>query len=126
METVFLLITHREKSAWSQFLNEALALLGSLKVVLEEEVSVELLQADYNVVIVDAGAVAEVGSFVSRMRAQRPVLRIVVVSLSPTWQEARAVLRAGAMDYLSRSFTKRELASAIDEVCKIPLGFPGN
>jgi DNA-binding NtrC family response regulator len=121
MTSTFLLISHQEKSAWSQFLSEALAPLGSLKVASEEEVDTEVLQADYDLVILDAAAVTKVDMLVSGIRAHRRDLRIVVVTLTPTWWEARAVLRVGAVDYLSRSLTQKEFSSTVEEMLKVPI-----
>jgi len=125
MTATVLLISHPGNSDWARILSEASPHLSDLQIISEDVLAAEPGWADYNLVIVDAGAVREVGGLVSRMRGQRPWLRIVVVTLAPTWQEARAVLHAGAADYLSRTLTKRELASAIEKVFKTPMVAPG-
>jgi len=118
-----LLISHLDNSGWARTLSDASPRLGNLKIIPERDVATELGRADHNLVIVDAGAVRESAGLVSWMRGQRSRLRIVVVTLAPTWQEARAVLLAGAIDYLSRALTKRELAVAIEKVFEISAAF---
>lgn len=109
MKINFLLISDRDKTAWSDTLSDALSPLGSLRVVSEHEAGVEILRASYGLVIIDAAVIEEPAHLVSHLRTQRPELRIVVVAVTPTWQEARAVWRAGAADYFPRPPNKEEL-----------------
>jgi len=119
VKAMILLIGRQEKSVWHQILSESLTTLGKLDLVSEEELSAETTQTDYNLVIVDAATVIDAENLLSRLLIEKPYLKIVVATLSPTWQEARAVLRAGAADYLSKALTRRELLVAIENVLNI-------
>jgi DNA-binding NarL/FixJ family response regulator len=99
--------------------------LGKLEVLPEKEAMQHILQYKYDVIIVDAAAVGNEVLLISRVRAQQPQARIVVVTASPTWRRAREALRAGAMDYISKSLSEREFLSAFKDVlARIPLPWP--
>ncbi|MGA9349744.1 MAG: response regulator [Anaerolineae bacterium] len=86
----------------------------------EEKALQSVAESRYDLVIVDASAVGDVLSLVSRLRAQQPQTRIVVVTASPTWQRAREALRAGAADYIRKSLDGEELRSKIQAVLDAP------
>lgn len=83
--------------------------MGSLQVVSESGMTSLLQQQGYDVVIVDAGAVTDAPVVVSHIRDLDPNTRVVVVTVSPHWKIARAVLQAGATDYLYKSLNKAEI-----------------
>ena len=68
-----------------------------------------LQQQPYDVVLVDAGAVTNAPEVVSQIHIQSPDTRVVVVTVSPHWKIARAVLLAGATDYLYKSLNEEEI-----------------
>jgi DNA-binding NtrC family response regulator len=120
VEVTFLLVSDQAESPWSLTLAEALAPLGHLHIVSEQEASEEIRRARYDVVIVDTTAVKEVAPLVTRLHAQQPEARMVVATLSPTWQRAREVMQAGAFDYIRKSLNKEETLVAIREILKRP------
>jgi len=125
MQATFLLISDRKESQWSQVLARALAPLGELQVVLEKEAVQHTLQHGYDTMIVDAAVIDDVPFLISRLRAQQPQARIVVVSASPTWERAREALLAGAMDYIHRSTSKEELVSTFENIiARVPPYWP--
>ena len=69
------------------------------------------------VVIIDAAKSERVESQVASLRAECPERRIVVVSSSPNWQLARAAFESGAIDYMTKVPTAKEL----DEISRRPL-----
>jgi vacuolar-type H+-ATPase subunit F/Vma7 len=113
----FLLIGFRAGEEWPNFLTEALLPWGKLDIIQEEALKT-IIPDKYNLLIIDAGAVNNVARLVSnlRMEQSKPVL---VVTASPTWQTAREILKAGAIDYIGRSFDKKEFRSRIKEILKI-------
>lgn len=125
MKANFLLINGTREHYWCQVLEEALAPLGSLQVGSEEEAIRLILQQSYDMIIVDATIVNDTPLLVSRIRAQRPDARVVVVTASPTWQRARDVFYAGATDYIRKSLNKEELLSAFQiALAKTPSPWP--
>lgn len=109
MKITFLLISDRNKTAWSDMLSHALSPLGSLQVATEDEAGAEILSTNYDLIIIDAAVIKEPAQLVAQLSRQRPELRILVAAVTPTWQEARAVLRAGAADYFPRPPNVEEL-----------------
>jgi DNA-binding NarL/FixJ family response regulator len=104
-----LLVSDSLGGYWYQALRRALVDLGSLQVVSENEMAALLQEQTYDVVIVDAGAVTNAPEVVSQIHVLRPDTRVVVVTVSPHWKIARAVLLAGATDYLYKSLNEEEI-----------------
>jgi len=116
----FLLIGRLEESSWPPALAEALAPLGRLHIVSEQEAFEEIDNTRYDVIIVDATAVKEVAPLVARLHARQPEARMVVATLSPTWQRAREALQAGASDYIRKSLNREETLAAIRDILRRP------
>jgi DNA-binding NarL/FixJ family response regulator len=116
----FLLVGNRAKTQWALVLQQALSPLGRLHLVSEEEAVQAVVQSDYVVIIIDAGVVQDAALLTSRLRGQRPGVRVVVATASPTWRRAREALRAGAADYIRKSLDEQELHSKIQAVLERP------
>lgn len=74
-----------------------------------------------DIVVIYAAATENVAATVARKRAERPAYRIVVLADNPTWQEARAVFEAGAMDYLPQTLAQAERQRVLGEIRRRPL-----
>jgi len=120
MKRSFLLIGNTVEDEWTLILRRALAPLGSLYVRSDAQANQTVGDSNYDMVIVDAGTVRDAALLVSRLRASRTDLRIVVFTSSPTWQRAREALRAGAADYLRKSLNEKKLRSLIESVLELP------
>lgn len=116
----FLLVGEATQTPWSLSLLEALAPLGDLQLVTKVEAAQVLSRDRYDVVIVDAGAISDIRDLVDRLRRQKPNVRIVVASASPTWRQSREVLLAGAVDYIHKSLDQRKLRARIQGVLDRP------
>ncbi len=116
----FLLIGKSVETQWPRVLQRALSPLGKLCIVLEEEAVQAVSREQYDLVIIDAGVVADSVSLTTRLRTQQPKARIVVATASLTWQAARRVLQAGAADYIRKSWDEKDLCSKIQAVLNVP------
>jgi len=112
----FLLVSDSPDDYGNQVLREALVALGSLLVASESELASLLQEQTYDIVIVDAGAVTSAPKLVSQIRELDPGTRIVVVTTSKHWKVARDIIRAGAMDYLSKSLSEGEMLASFQKV----------
>ena len=66
----------------------------------------------FDLLVVDAsGLQIELGERVGWLHGRFPDVPIIVLTNSPTWRRARAVLQAGASDYLRRSVNDETLLS---------------
>ncbi|HLG15372.1 MAG TPA: response regulator [Blastocatellia bacterium] len=123
--TEFVLVNNAHDDPWSGILEAALRPLGTVVSVREEDAAVrEAMEGGHDVVIIDATFVNKVQLLVSRLRAQRPDTRIVVVTASPEWPLARAAFLAGAIDYLQKSSDQDELLRMFTDVLKKRLPSP--
>lgn len=120
MRHKFLLIGNKTEAQWSGVLQRALSSLGELRIVPEGEAVQAVMQRYHDAIIIDMGAVHDAAQLVSRLRSQRPEVRLVVATASPTWQLAREVLQAGASDYIRKSRDENELRSKIQAVLETP------
>jgi DNA-binding response OmpR family regulator len=109
MKSKFLLVGYESEEPWFQLLSEAIASWGTLDVVSETKAIVCTEQKHYRLVIVDATAVNEVPPLITRIRAQCPGTKFVVITASPSWQQARMMFQAGSLDYIHKSMTFHEL-----------------
>ena len=116
MEATFLIITDQVKSLWFQKLVKVLATLGEAEARSEQEVMQFTIRHMYDVIIVDAATVDNVQLVIARLLAQQPESRVVVVTGLPTWRRTKEALQAGAMDYINKSLSDRELLSVFKEV----------
>jgi DNA-binding NtrC family response regulator len=116
----FLLISG-EKDSWAQVLERSLAPLATLQIA-DETAAIDLvIENDYAAIFVDAVSVADFGLLTSRIRAQRPDARVIVVTASLTWRHAREAFRSGATDYFYRSIDRKELESSVAAALKKPV-----
>lgn len=121
MTSSFLLVSDRGKSAWSAMLGQTLAPLGSLRVVTKSESLEEILRRRHDLIIIDAAAVEQPAELVAHLCGRCLRLRILVIAITPTWQECRAVLRAGAIDYVPRPVSQEESLLKIKEALNVPI-----
>jgi len=120
MQAHFLLVENVREHYWYQLLEEALAPLGSLNIVSEEEMDLLPLKRNYDVIIADATTANDVPLLVTCLRARFPEAKIVVVSASPTWQRARQAFLAGATEYIRKSSNKEETLSTFKTILERP------
>ncbi|MCC6603044.1 MAG: response regulator transcription factor [Anaerolineae bacterium] len=84
-------------------MTEVLGSLGTVSVFAECAFSEEL-DRWFDLLLVDAsGLQMELAERVGWLHGRFPTVPIVVLTSSPTWRRARAVLQAGASDYMRRS-----------------------
>ncbi len=106
----FLLLNGQDDSFVTEFLTEVLKPLGSM-VVAKAQANSPLSDVEEpdGLIIIDATVVEMAERLVTQLLMENPERRIVVITASPTWQRARAVLEAGAMDYLPKTLSVNEM-----------------
>lgn len=117
----FLLLAGMDDYYLKTFLEKVLEPLGSLRVANANQGMPPGGEEPDGLIIIDAAAVERVEKLVARLRAERPGRRIIVVTASPTWQRARAVFEAGALDYLQKTLTAEEMRAAFQQALRKPL-----
>lgn len=120
------ILSNNGPSPWLKRVSEVLGTLGTVHVfteqMLEAEAETEAEAEDpYEVFLVDAsGLQMDLAERVGWLHGRFPETPIIVLTSSPTWRRARAVLQAGAADYMRRSMTD----DALLERCRSLLSWP--
>ena len=112
----FLVIGNQEELPSFPNVLNALTALGEVKVLPPGEALKQILTSNYDLVIIDATMPDSEMVLLSKIRAQQPQTRLLVLTASPTWRRAREVLKAGAMDYLSKSLSEKEYLDTFREI----------
>lgn len=121
----FLLINGSQSMHWHRALESALAALGKLDAVEEKDALAFLACREYDLIFIDATAVAEASVLVRQIRGQRLTTPVIVVSAAPNWEQARKVFKAGATNYIIKSYEEEELLNAARAVLD-PLASPAD
>jgi DNA-binding NtrC family response regulator len=112
----FLVIGDREEFLSSPNILSALKALGEVTVLPPPEALRQILLSKYDLVIIDATMLDSEMLLLSQIREMQPDVRLLVLTASPTWRRARDVLKAGAMDYMSKALSEKEYLDAFQEL----------
>jgi DNA-binding response OmpR family regulator len=123
LEYSFLIIGEEAEANWPSIARRALSSLGRSTIVNERDVD-DLADRQYDLIIVDAGTVAEVASLVARLLSLLPGAPVVVATASPTWIRARDVFKSGAADYVRKSSHGEEVYASACAILEVSL--PGH
>ncbi len=117
---LFMVVSDIVDRRWSLVLQDALADLGEIQILSEEDAVRAVSREIFAVIFIDAGAVYDAALLTRRLRVSRPETRIIVVTASPTWEYARQALQAGAADYIRKTLNPEELRTKVLAVMEIP------
>lgn len=100
-----MVISNNGASPWLKRIADGLGMLGKLTVLPECGLAaLDEPEEPYEIMLLDAsGLEMELAERVAWLHGRFPQTPIVVLTSSPTWRRARAVLQAGASDYVRRS-----------------------
>jgi len=112
----FLLVGNQDDSPSFYVLTKALTTLGELEILSKKEAMGRIQASEYSIIIVDATILDSEMLLISQIRTQRPDARILVLTASPTWRRAREAMKAGAMDYLSKSLNGQEYLNTFRDI----------
>lgn len=94
---------------WYQTIEEVFKYFGKVDYQICKDFKTTIPIANYDLVIVDSQEVNDVNSLVSRLCYEFNESKVIVVTSSPTWRRAREVFKAGASDYIHKSYNKGAL-----------------
>jgi len=119
------ILSNNEHSPWLKHTTEVLGSLGQLTVYAEDVLAKDSEESGginmMDMMVVDAsGLQMELAERVAWLHGRFPKVPIVVLTSSPTWRRARAVLQAGAADYMRRSMEDDMLLAR----CRVLLDCP--
>lgn len=116
MTKKLLLIGSHPNSMWVGALRQALQPLAQIDVALAREARERLKRGIYDMIVLDYSATENALETLSEFRRLEPATPILVVSASPTWQQAKEVLSTGAADYMPKSLDVEELGAAFEDI----------
>lgn len=111
-----LLVGTPPDSLWAAALRDWLGSVADLHIVPADEARARLAETVYDTVILDYSADGVAPETLRELRQLRPDTPILVVSASPTWQQAREVLAAGGIDYVPKSLDADALRELMEEI----------
>lgn len=98
-------VNNKEGSLWETAVVEALTPIAELMIWTEKKTLDNFCKSKMDLLLIDASTIEnEIVLFVQTLHLENEWIPIVVATTSPTWRRARAVLLAGATDYIGRSF----------------------
>lgn len=98
---------------WEEFLKRALAELHRELVLATEASADEVPWGEHDLVLLDAGGVADMTRAISQIRARNPDARIIILAPSPSWEQAREAMLAGAVDYAPKDLKHANIVEVI-------------
>jgi len=96
---------------WPTRLTEVLRPLGKLDVSTIEAWPSRSGET-YSLIILDASSMTDLPSFIRRVLVRQPNAKVVVLSATSDWELGREAFQAGAIDFIPKSSTDRELWTA--------------
>lgn len=116
------ILSNNASSPWVQQTSVVMEKLGQVSVL--ADCGLDMLEErdePYDLFLLDAsGLQMELAAYVAWLHGRFPQTPIVVLTSSPTWRRARAVLQAGASDYMRRSMSDEQLLQR----CRSLLNWP--
>lgn len=119
MSYSFLLIGEEIDFPWPPAFIQTISALGDLNYATETEILEGTLTKHYDIVFIDAGGVQDPPTLIFRLQSYQTYIHIIVVTASPTWMRAREALKAGAVDYILKSLSSKELLYKIKNLITI-------
>jgi DNA-binding NarL/FixJ family response regulator len=110
-----LLLNGQSGRYWIDLLQRAVRNLGGTLIVLDWRDARPEAWAGHDLIILDASVVGDLASTIRTIRAFDPLVRIVVVSPTPHWKQARETLVAGGTDYVKKAEDETELVGILRE-----------
>ena len=100
-------------SHWFQVLQKAMGSRAELYQDNIETHSSTIWGREYRLIVLDTLHIPKRKIFptITYIKNQQPGTKIVVVSASPTWTTVREALKAGATDYIAKSFDPIQVAN---------------
>jgi DNA-binding NtrC family response regulator len=123
MKNILILITDKNLDAWARELAQIVTPLGMLKAIGIDEFSAAAVPAGCELIIIDTTAVTfkTAADLLAQLNMLEHRHRVIVMTASPNWQNARTAFEAGAMDYISKNLPPAEVFRCIQAVMKKPV-----
>ena len=101
------------KPYWDASADEIREEIGPVTVVPDTQVSTRAASHRSDVILIDISSIADLHELIPRIHQEQPESRIITVSSTPTWKQAREVLRLGAANLIRKSSNLDEVISEL-------------
>lgn len=108
-----LLVNGLADHIWIDLLRRVVSDMGKNLVVIDHRDWRDAMAPDYDLILLDASSVADVVSTVRQILSAAPRSRLLVVTPTPHWRQAKEALLAGAIDYVRKVEDEGAIRAAI-------------
>jgi DNA-binding NarL/FixJ family response regulator len=116
-----LFVNNRGGRSWTNLLRQAVLNLGGTLTLLDQQEVKDNACVGFDLIILDAGVVNDLALIIRTIRSSNPLARIVVVSPTPHWKQARETLLVGGSDYVRKADDEAALLGFLqDSLSKVP------
>lgn len=117
VKKALLLVGLTPDGLWLDLVSRALKALGAAYELRTSSTCETGDAARYELIVIDAATAGpELVPLTRQLHKECPIVPILVVSASPTWQQAREVFLAGAADYIRKAFDERAIRASLEEL----------
>jgi DNA-binding response OmpR family regulator len=112
-------VSNNSDSPWLDTVENVVSLIDYWRISSEDEIHSELLKNKYDLILIEASSIkGSIVALVSRLKGDCSGTPIIVVTTSPTWQNARDVFIAGAADYMRSTLDEERLLTLLSNALR--------
>jgi hypothetical protein len=116
-----LLVNDKGVRYWTDLLRQAVLKLGGTLTLLDQRDVKDKAWGGFDLIILDASIVDDLTLTIQAIRSSDRLARIVVVSPTPHWKQARETLLIGGTDYVQKVDDEAELLGLLqDSLSRVP------
>jgi len=101
---------------WQPMLEVIRRRIGPTTTIFEKDVLNQGFFKPSEIIVVDATDVASLPQLVRFIHDLIPEGKIIIVTATPTWKQAREAFHIGATDYIQKRYDKEEMANVLESV----------
>ena len=98
---------------WQQMRAGILQDLGPVNILNQETALQSKPEHKIDLIVIDLADVGNIPSILFAMQSSYPDSKIVVISIAPTWKQAREAFYLGAVDYTRKPYDQSEMISLL-------------
>ena len=87
---------------WLKNLDRVISSLGGELIVQNAILKEHMNWKDYDYTVLDEGLIPDITKTIKEIHDKNPILKVIVVSAAPRWDQAREVMLAGAAHYMRK------------------------
>jgi len=101
---------------WNIWINKIKEKIRSANIEMDKDTSRWKNNNAYAMIMVDVSNIEDLRRLVPEIRYKQPQCRILVISSTPTWKQAREIIRLGAANLIRKSSNLEEIIKEIESL----------